>query len=289
MKVLITGGGGFLGQHLISDVLACGKHEVYAMSSQKEVLNEKFGQSGHFKVVDSVPGDLDVLISCAFPRNADGLSLANGLDYISALYKEAVCMNVKSVVNISSQSVYSSQRQTAADESEAVNLESKYAVGKYAVELLTNSIFSGIPHTNIRMASLIGVGFDQRITNKFVKQVVAGNDLRIVGGRQQYGFLDVRDAASAIIKVALADPAHWDEVYNLGTDGAYTLEEIANCVVAVGARLFGKNASVQVGEEAPWFGSALDSSRLKKQLGWEPKLSLEEIVCDIFRAEVDAK
>ena len=62
----------------------------------------------------------------------------------------------------------------AADEQTPAVLESKYAVGKYWSELFVNTLFQGIRHTNLRMASLIGAGFDQRITNKFAKSNIVG-------------------------------------------------------------------------------------------------------------------
>lgn len=60
-----------------------------------------------------------------------------------------------------------------ADENTVLCLESKYAVGKYATELLVNAICGkAVLHTNIGLASLIGAGFDQRIVNKMVNQII---------------------------------------------------------------------------------------------------------------------
>ena len=79
-----------------------------------------------------------------------------------------------------------------ATEETSLNLETKYAVGKYATELLVNKICRNIPHTNLRMASLIGEGFEQRITNKLVAKAILGGDLDIIGGETTIWLLKCR-------------------------------------------------------------------------------------------------
>ena len=98
--------------------------------------------------------------------------IADGLKYIQSVFEKSVEGNAAVIVNISSQSVYSQKRTEAATEETPVCLESPYAVGKYAVELMLESICRGSKtrYTNLRMASLIGPGFDQRIVNRLVRQ-----------------------------------------------------------------------------------------------------------------------
>lgn len=284
-RILVSGAGGFLGNILIGQLLA-GEYDakVFALTSQRERLMEQYGAEAQFEVVDAVPENIDVLINCAFPRNTDGVRMAQGLLYIQQLYREAAEKKVRAVINISSQSVYCQSRETCADENEELNLESKYAVGKYAVELLTNSMFSGIPHTNIRMASLIGVGFDQRITNKFVKQIRQGNEIKIVNSDQQFSFLDGRDAAAAIIRAALADANQWKEVYNLGTRCSYRLREIAEAAVDV-CNEYGMSSSIIVdGDVADHRNNSLDVALFCGEFQWMPVYSLKDTLRWIIEA-----
>ena len=218
MKILLTGAGGFLGRHIIEKSFNNKNINVIAMSSREELQNVQESNVFFLSNTDAFNikwNDIDVLINCAFPRNVEGKQMALGLDFTKNVLEKATKDGVGSIINISSQSVYGSKRTEVANECTMLNLESKYAVGKYAVELMTNCICKGIRHTNIRLASLIGPGFEQRLVNKFVKQSIEEKKLDLIGGKQRYGFLDVRDAAQGIIKLALNNDK-WDEVYNLG-------------------------------------------------------------------------
>lgn len=87
MKVVLTGAGGFLGQHLIQ---ACNfqenKIEIMALSSQAKKLSLKYSEfkkwvtfynsNDYHKIKWE---EVDILLNCAFPRNEDGQQIANGL------------------------------------------------------------------------------------------------------------------------------------------------------------------------------------------------------------------
>lgn len=184
-KILITGAGGFLGRYLIE---ACfhKEFEIIAISSQKESLYKQFSGTD-ILVVDKLEAlstdwsKIDVLINCAFPRNVDGEKIAEGLEYVAKVLEKANRDGVGFVINISSQSVYSQNRCEAANENTSVCLDTKYAIGKYVTELMTNSICREIRHTNLRMASLIGPEFEQRLVNKFIKSALVGENLKLIG------------------------------------------------------------------------------------------------------------
>ena len=289
MKILITGAGGFLGTEIVRQFVSQKNIQIIAFSTQKRKIERLIDNTKNFSVfdrnaifdMDAVLSNVDVLINCAFPRNVDGIQMADGLRYISKLLETAVAGGVKSVINISSQSVYSQFRMEPATEDTELNLESKYAVGKYATELMTNSICGSIPHTNIRMASLIGIGFDQRLVNQFVKQVLAGNNICIKGGKQLFGFLDVRDAASAII--AVAGGKNWKEVYNLGPEKSFSLLEIANCVQETINDAGYAKTEIELFETDDWQNSGLNSMAFKMQFGWRERYRLEDTIVSIVK------
>lgn len=289
-RILITGAGGFLGTELVRQMAGKQGVKVFALTSQKDKLKQVCGNAENVMPLERnavfEPGfsfaEIDILINCAFPRNTDGVQMADGLQYISSLLETAVAGGVKAVINISSQSVYSQMRMEPATENTELNLETKYAVGKYATELMTNSICRNIPHTNIRMASLIGAGFDQRLVNKFVKQVLAGNNLSIKGGKQLFGFLDVRDAATAII--AVAEGSDWNEVYNLGPKRSDSLIEIAQCVQKVVAEVGFRETEIELTQTDDWQNSSMDSSRLREQFDWKEQFCLEDTIRSIIKA-----
>lgn len=289
MTILLTGAGGFLGIHLLEVLLSRTEQTVIALTSKGEKLCEMFPDAGNRLTIfpterfASLPfAEIDVLVNCAFPRNEDGVKMAEGLRFIAELLKAAVDGGVGAVINISSQSVYSQQRTEPATEETPLNLETSYAVGKYAAELLTNTLCAAIPHTNLRLASLIGAGFDQRVPNKLIAKALAGEELKVLRGPQYYGFLDVRDAADAITAVINSDPGAWAEVYNLGTNEAYTLEDIAKTVVEIYNQKFSANLTYRTEPSEKSFNSALNCRIFNKDFHWKPRHTLRDTIQWIF-------
>ena len=281
--ILISGAGGFLGSELVQAFFMCENVHVFALSSQNNSLKEKYSKYENFDVVTCIPENVDLFINCVFPSNANGEELANGLQFIANLYNEAIQKKVKSVINVSSQSVYDQKKNMPASEKTQCNLRTNYAVGKYAVEMMTNTVFRNIPHTNIRLASLIGIKSELRIVNRFVKQVIEGKDLYVVADRQHYGFLDVRDAAKGLVKFASSEPVTWDEIYNLGRNESYHLHDIARTVIKIG-HYYGFDSSVNIGDETGDIrDSSIECSKFMKFINWQAEIELEQSIHDMYK------
>lgn len=289
MKVIITGSGGLLGTELLNQLKNYEEVEVYALTSKYSSLVTKYKNNRNIRICNSSITAVnkmeltkeDILINCAFPRDIQA-DMASGLKYIKEILEVVVYKGIGKVINISSQSVYSQNRVCPAKEGDTVKLESMYSVGKYATELLTESICKNINYTNIRLASLIGVQFEQRITNKLVKQVIQHNDLRIIGGQQIFSFLDVRDAASALIKMVQLPTNNWKKIYNLGTNEAYTLSELTEIIISIGKKSFCLNARMEVEKKDNWQNFQLDSSIFYRQFNWLPCYKIQDTVKEIY-------
>ena len=288
---IISGAGGFLGSNLVEYCLKEG-YCVVAISSQKNKLIRKFGQYPGFEVFSTTELEKvywekgDSFINCAFPRNADSIQLPKGMDAVSKLLESAVRGKVKSIINISSQSVYSSQRKFPAKEADELCLENKYAIGKYSMELLTNALCRKIPHTNLRMASLIGPEFDQRVTNKMIDIALKSGKLMVKKNAQKFGFLDINDAISAIILLLRQNPKYWKEIYNVGTDHTYSLLEIAESVKNTIYLKTGRNIEIEIEADEKELNTALDCSRLYKDTGFSPFVSLDNSVLYILESKL---
>ncbi len=291
MNVALTGSGGFLGRAILELLTEYPEISVTAFTSQRRQLSEMYRQWKNIIITDKdlvfeFPfEEIDVLINCAFPRNENETELASGLLFIRQLLESAVEGGVGAVINISSQSVYSQNRYEAADENAPVVLESKYAVGKFTTELLTNTICRRIPHTNLRLASLIGAGLEQRIVNIFVKQVLSGQQLHVVGGNQRFGFLDVRDAASGILKMLKYPVTNWKEIYNLGRNGSDSILEIAQCVRSVVKEQGIILPEMVLELSSAWQNSELNCQQFQTTFEWYPQYALKDTVVSIVEAE----
>lgn len=297
-KIVLTGAGGFLGRHIVPELLNEDVSLVMITSRDRSTLerlcgidlpkaNARIANPTDFCVLQEEMQRADVLLNCAFPRNRDGEQLAQGLDFLQRVFELTVKCEVKSVINISSQSVYDPCRIEPADECSSICLESKYAVAKYATELMLKTVCSKIPHTNIRLGSLIGPGFDQRAVNKLVDAAITDRKLKIVEGRSKFGYFDVRDAAEAIVALAFSPAESWRECYVLGARESFELSQIAELVSAIVGKRFGELVALEtIGTEARTTNSSLNTDRFYRQFDWEPSFSLARSISDILEEMV---
>lgn len=303
MRVLVTGAGGFLGGHLVDALLRCG-HEVEVSSTQtREAILGRLqdrgvavpsGRVGHVSA-DGLPvelpnmGRIDAIIHGAFPRNLGGGQLAVGLDFQAAMFQAIQQSDVGMLINVSSQSVYDAKRTAPAHEQSPLDLDSPYATAKYASEVMADSLCGDADVVHARLASLLGVGFGQRVVNKLVARALEDRELHIVGGGQCFGFMDVRDAADALLTIVHRVMGGGQEhrqkrdVVNIGVEASPKLGLIADTVARVVGEHLGEPVAVVVADgEAPTTSSALDVTKLSGDYGFHPHFPLEQTVQDIL-------
>ena len=291
MRIAVTGAGGFLGQHLLPRLVAqVYDAQVLAFSSQDPATLYRHDRV-HYRRRESAASasemsGVDILVHGEFPRAEDGEALALGLSYNRDVFGAAVQADVPVIVNVSSQSVYSPARERAAAEDTPVSLESPYATAKYATELLLD-VCSSITtrRSNLRLASLIGPHFNQRVVNKLVKIAMTTGELSVLSGRSLFAFMDVRDAADAVIAAVRSKVWDHSEILNVGAPGAYTLEEMASVVATQVTALGGGHVTVSdSGSEPQRTSSQLDSTAFTDLTGFTPSFQLSDSVRDIILA-----
>lgn len=291
MKVFITGAGGFLGKYIINSLNRTGHHTIYATSLYAKDL----GDLVHSVIF--VPNEavlefdfsaVDVVVNCAFPRAADGAGYANGLDYLNGLFRKIQPHTGCGIIDISSQSIYSFKRENPANEETPKVLDAVYSVSKYCMEMLVDARCEGHKIVHLRLASLIGPRFNQRIINRFINKVIAGEDIVVNGGNQLFGFLDVRDCADAVSTVVeqwnrLACTTH---IYNVGAEESNSLMTIAETAVRIGREYGFDRSHVTVAASDEWINTSLDASRFFADFGWKPKYKLEDTARSIYEASI---
>jgi len=285
-RIIVSGASGFLGANLIKNALAAGI-EAVAVTSKSGVQPGIVTVNTEDFLLNGYPcSSEDVFINCLFPTNADGYKMANGLEKVYRMITKAHECGVGALINISSQSVYASKRTSPAIEEDSLCLETPYAVGKYSSEEFVNQVFSDRPHTNIRMASLLGVGYDQRIVNRMVDQVLRGEHLKVVGGMQRYGFLDVRDAVEGLVKLAMSNPKSWKETYNLGRNESYTLLDVVECIAEQMKRQTDMDVHYTISEGQDDRNSSIDATLFMQEFQWSPEITLSETTAAIIRSKM---
>src|SRR5699024_5130502 len=115
-------------------------------------------------------------------------------------------------------------------------------------------------YINLRLSSLIGKKTKKRVVNKFVKNALDNKAINIIGGKQNFSFMDIRDAVSAVILLLYDNSQHWNKTYNLGSNKQYTITELAQIVASEVKKATGKEIAVNVEEKDIMLTAGMDSS-----------------------------
>ena len=283
--VFITGASGFLGSNLLEVLSKHGDFRLIASTNNKEKIMA-LSCADTIRIVprDYIDSDafaaeeIDCVINCAYPRNSTGFDIAGGLQYLERAFSKFRNANIKSVINISSQSVYDGQRTAAADETAALCLNDAYSIGKFFTERMLEVYCGDIPHTNLRMASLIGAGFNQRIVNRFVAKALNMEQISVIRSGQRFGFLDVRDAAAAVLAVLSTNPSEWKPIYNTGGSMSFTLNDLMREIQDVFRQEKLPFPEVIYTEGEQTSSTVLNCQLLTEDTGFMPAYSMQESV-----------
>lgn len=290
--ILISGASGFLGKELIKQYGELENINVIALTSNKLKLKRYSLAFKNLIVIDNAewivsPKKIDVLINCAFSRSLNGEELVDSIHFSSKLIESSISSGLRSLINMSSQSVYSQKRNVPAKENSKIVPENLYAMAKYANELIISEKckVNDILFSHIRLGSLVGVGFEKRLINRMIEDAFEKKKLSVNGGQQILSYLAVQDAASAIIKFSLTDNKKWDKVYNLGTNEYYTLYDIAEIIKDTVKNYQLAEVEMQVDKNPKaHLNISLDCDKFYNQFNWAPKYNLQSTIEDIAKS-----
>ena len=124
---------------------------------------------------------------------------------------------------------------------------------------------------------------DARLVSKLVLQAVEKRCVNIIGGKQQFAMLDVRDAASGTLAFLKTNPAQWAPVYNFGSDRVYLLRQIAELIQETAWRMYGWKINMIIKPDNAKLIDHMDCSRFYSAAKWQPKYQLTDTVEMLFR------
>jgi len=289
MKMLVTGGAGFIGSNLV-DQLILENNEVHVIdnfiSGKKENCNSKaiyhkldISNVDNIDNLSKIFENVDTIFHCAAlarvqPSIIDPLKyeINNTLGTMNVL-KSANNANVRRLVYSASSSVYGPTNNLPSKESDPVNPISPYANQKLYGELCCK-MFSkvyGIETVSLRYFNVYGErqnlgGAYATVVGIFINQLQKRESLTINGnGNQRRDFTYVGDIVNANILAACSKKIGKGESINIGSGKNISINELA--------KMIGGPTIYQDPVNEP-FANLADIQKAKQLLDWEPFMDL---------------
>lgn len=322
MKILVTGGTGFIGSRLIEALLASGKYEVSFTGRREPKRPDLLERGARFLRGDladenfarQVCEGMDVVIHCAGMAGTWGpyedYHRANVLA-TQFLLDGARTKGVQRFINLSSPSIYFDFKdQLNLKEGELPpKFSNAYAQTKYEAEVLVQSYHSPAFQTvSLRPRSVIGRG-DQNVLPRLVRLQQTGNLVQVGSGRNVVDITTMGNLTEAVLLCLHASEEAMGQVYNI-TNGSPVsfwnfVEEVltaaklptsrrklpltpvmlaarANEAVSRLLRKREEPALLPISVGVISFSMTMDISRARKNLGYSPRFSTQDGIREYF-------
>ncbi|MCW4004824.1 MAG: SDR family NAD(P)-dependent oxidoreductase [Candidatus Bathyarchaeota archaeon] len=297
-KILVTGGAGFIGSHLVDRLVAEG-YFVRIIDDLSSGKIENIQHHLHTNRVDFVKGDirdvslvrknvagidfvvhLAAIISVPFSVENPELTFDVNLHGTLNLLRSCAEEGVGKFVFISSCAVYGDPEVNPVTEDIKTNPISPYADSKLIGERYCLSFYERqlLKTVVLRFFNVYGsrqgVNDYSGVITRFISRVKKKEPLIIYGdGSQTRDFVNVNDIVDAILAAMKSEKAE-GEVFNIGSGKSTSINELAKSVLEL------SNVDVEIKYENHRAGdikhSLADISKARKLLDYEPKVSLKD-------------
>jgi len=296
MKALVTGGAGFIGSHLVEELVRLG-HEVVVIDNLS---------SGRIENLSTVSSRIEI-VEADLSKNLDWERYFGGIDWVFHLAALADIVpsiqdpdsyfasnvngtynlvrasqkaGVKRLIYVASSSCYGIPEQIPTPETEPLKPQYPYALTKSIGEELVlhwTDVY-GLPALSLRFFNVYGPrsrtsGTYGAVFGVFLAQKLAEKPFTVVGdGEQTRDFTYVSDIVDALVTSAQSE--FTGRVYNVGSGATVSVNRLVEL-------LGGDKVHIpkRPGEPDCTFA---DISRIQKELGWQPKVSIEEGVANLL-------
>ena len=311
MRVLVTGGAGFIGSHLADALIARGDNVValdnFSTGSTANIkhITKNFeiidGDIRNADLINDTIKDVDLVFHMAAALGVNTI-LESPLESISTniagseVVLNAAANHTKRILIASTSEIYGKNPKQPLNEKDdrvvgsPQKIRWSYSDAKAIEEAMAFSLNQekGLKVTTARLFNTVGPRQSAHygmVVPRFVRSALKNEPISIYGdGTQSRVFCHVHDAIEALLALVGTDKTI-NEVYNVGGTGEITIKELADAVI--------KETKSQSSIEyipyekayAPGFEDMQrrvpDISKIKQELNWAPKKNLSQIIADV--------
>jgi UDP-glucose 4-epimerase len=303
LRVLVAGGAGFIGSHLVKALVKVG-HQVRVLDNLStgsienlaDVLNAiEFvrGDVRDYGVVESVVRGVDAVVHLAalidVAESVEKPDLYFDVNVRGTYNVAKASKNVSTFVFSSSSAVYGEPIRVPISEDHPLMPKSPYAASKVSGEAFVQAFANqyGFRPVILRLFNVYGPKQSRAYAGviiEFIRRVSRGEPLVIFGdGEQTRDFVHVSDVVEAVMLSLRSEGVRG--VFNIGSGEGVTINRLANLIL----KLMGREDLKPI-YAPPRPGdirhSIADISRAQKELGFKPKLGLEVGIKELIRHNV---
>jgi len=312
MRVLITGGAGFIGSHLalkfqnlgeevvIYDNLTTGNLDNLA-SFEGEVIRGDIRDS---KVVNGLVESSDLVLHMAAALGVEKImqdpieSISVNIQGSEVVLKSASRYKKRILIASTSEVYGKNPKQPLSEEDDRVigtpqNIRWSYSDAKAIEESIARALNlqQGLPVTTVRFFNTVGpkqTGLYGMVVPRFVQAALRSEDIIIFGdGTQSRVFCHVEDAVNGVVAL-LNEPTSIGDVFNIGGVGEVSMNELAKTVIEVtGSKSVIRHKSYAeaypVGYE-DMQRRVPNTAKIHNLTGWTPVHDLRSIIKDVARS-----
>jgi UDP-glucose 4-epimerase len=317
MRVLITGGAGFIGSHLAEAYLDRGD-DVYVIDdlstgSSENIEFLKANEHFHgriFVVIDTILNHEKMLELIGICDIVFHLAAAVGVEYILDHPMESIKTNIqgtekilelcnkfkKKVLIASSSEVYGKQTHEPLVETDNIvygpssKFRWSYAASKLMDEFMALAYYRthGLKITIVRLFNTIGIrqtGTYGMVVPRFIGQALRGEDLTVYGnGTQTRTFTGVKDVVNAFMGLMDREDS-FGEVYNIGGVEEIMILDLAKRIIA----LTNSDSEIVLTPYDEAYGEDFEDmlrrvpsiEKINQHIGFQPKSALDDIIREI--------
>jgi len=294
-NILVTGGAGFIGSHIVDRLSP--ENKVFVLDNlftgqltnlekskdritfvkgdirDKELVNDIVAKVEYIFHLAAHVGNIRSLKDPYFDMD---VNIGGMLNLLEACRNS----NIKRLVYSSSGAIFGEARYLPIDEEHPLNPESPYAVSKLAAEKYAFAFYKvyGVPTVTVRYFNAYGPRQDSseyaNAVSIFLSLTRQGKPVTIFGdGEQTRDFIFINDIVNANI-LAATQPAAIGEIFNISTGVVHNIKQLIDIIAQVsGRKIPFSHADFRAGEVRH---SKANIDKVRKLLGYSPQTELEE-------------